>query len=544
MSIFQESVRHLVAAYDHTLEQQIVRRGSYLACSDKELWKQVDELLSNKNAQETHCLNVDPLSVMEESLKVEAALRKASKAGSAKQVKARGGLRGLAKAFEVLEQAALNLYLGPWREEYKVVKMYSGMFTHYIKPVLSEAQIEKLFGLLGYQCSTRQEQLHLQFLTVSPLILDDFLSLSCAFFLARCECRLLLTALENHGGDPQWELCMVRERLRGCIIQVALDNTKRTVGFKQPLMGSDEESDVDLYTDKQVNGRQRGVLVPVDESSRSLAWATLPVTMHHNGALSSSSHATRECVCVSTLGCQVSKRSESEPFRGSSARLSQPSSAGGETTADLDLQHYSRQADMVVMGMYEVESSHLCSCLQSPHLYLNQCLECNTLHNISCPMVQRCSQDGHKVLLSEEMKESEAMSPQSRNVRPRALNASPTLSGSGAAMSSLSLCDNTKSLSPIYHPISYHDCCDLNRLDPQVLCLSCSVFHSAICKGLDFCESQHTLKTLGNCSCGRTCSRKPMVLCRYCGAEYCNDCWYRNPLSCSCGQTFDQASSL
>ncbi|XP_061628606.1 spermatogenesis associated 2-like [Phyllopteryx taeniolatus] len=530
MSIFQESVRHLVAAYDHTLERQIVRRGSYLACSDKELWKQVGELLSDRNAQETHCLNVDPLRVMEESLKVEAALRKAAKAGSAKQVKARGGLRGLAKAFEVLEQAALNLYLGPWREEYKVVKMYSGMFTHYIKPALSQAQIEKLFGLLGYQCSTRQEQLQLHFLTVSPLILDDFLSLSCAFFLARCECRLLLTALGNHGGDPRWELCMVRERLRGCSIQVALDNTKRTVGFKQPLMGSDEESDVDLYTDKQVNGGQRGVLVPVDESSRSLAWGTLPVAMHHNGAPSSSSHAARERVCVSTLGRQVTKSSESEPC--------------GETTADLDLELSSRQADTVVMGMYEVESSHLCSCLRSPHLYLNQCLECNTLHNISCPVVQRCSQDGHKVLSSEEMNESDATSPQSRNVRPRALNASPTLSGSGAAMSSLSLRDNTKSLSPIYHPISYHDCCDLKRLDPQVLCLSCSVFHSATCKGLDFCVSQHTLKTLGNCSCGRSCSRKPMVLCRYCGAEYCNDCWYRNPLSCSCGQTFDQASSL
>ncbi|XP_077424360.1 spermatogenesis associated 2-like [Vanacampus margaritifer] len=542
MSMFDERAQHLVVAYDHALEQQIVRRGSSLVCSDEDLWKQAEELLSNKNAQETHCLSLDPLKVMEESLKVEADSTKAPKFGSAKRVKARRGLRSLAKAFEVLEQAALNLYLGPWREEYKVVKMYSGMFTHFIKPVLSTAQIEKLFGLLGYQRSTRREQLHLQLLQVNPLILDDLLCLSCAFFLARCECRLLMTALDNHSGEAQWELCMVRERLRGNVLQVALDNTKRTMGFKQPLMESDEESDVDLYTDKQVNGGQRGVLVPNDDSSRSLPWGTLPVNLHHNGALSSSSQATTECVCVSTLSCQVSSNSESKAFRGSSARMS----AGGDATAHLDRQAYAQMEDTSAgMGKNEVESNTLCSCLQSPHLYLNQCMECNTVHDSSCAVLQHCSQKGHQVLLPSAMKESAAAaSPRSLNVRPQPLTVPPTLSSSAATMSSLSLCDNPKPLSPFYPPISYHDCCERNRLDLQVVCLSCRVFHSAPCKELDSCLSQHTLKTLGKCSCGKACSRKPLVLCSYCGSEYCTVCWYRNPLLCVCGQTLDQSSTL
>lgn len=101
-----------------------------------------------------------------------------------------------------------------------VSQMYSGMFTHYIKPVLSLAQIEKLFGLLGYQHSPRREQLHLQLHKLSPLILDELLRLSCAFYLARCECQLLLAALGDNGGDPRWELCVVRERLRGYVLQV------------------------------------------------------------------------------------------------------------------------------------------------------------------------------------------------------------------------------------------------------------------------------------------------------------------------------------
>uniref|UniRef100_A0A3Q2XMP0 Spermatogenesis associated 2 like n=1 Tax=Hippocampus comes TaxID=109280 RepID=A0A3Q2XMP0_HIPCM len=364
-----------------------VRRGSYLACSNEELW------------------NLDPLKIMEESLKVEAALAKAPKASSGKQVKARRGLWGLAKAFEVLEQAALNLYLGPWREEYKVVKMYSGMFTHYIKPVLSLAQIEKLFGLLGYQRSTRREQLHLQLHTVSPLILDDLLCLSCAFYLARCECQLLLTALEAHGGDPRWELCM----------------------------------------------------------NDSLSWGPLPVKLYHNGSLSSSSQAMKEYVSVSTLSCQVTSKSESEPFRGSSARVSQPSNAGGKITADSP--PYGRQEDGVGMGKNEDESNHLCSSLQSPNLYLNQCIECNSAHNISSAVLQHYSQGGNSVLLPDDMKESAALSPPRQNVRPQALNLSLTLSSSAAAMSSLALCDNPKPLIPIYHPISYHDCCDLSHLD-------------------------------------------------------------------------------
>lgn len=102
-----------------------------------------------------------------------------------------------------------------------VSQMYSGTFTHYIKPVLSMPQIEKLFGLLGYQLSSpRHEQLRLQPSRVGPACPDDFLHLSYGFFLARCECHLLLTALGKNAGDVQWELNMVRERQRGNSLQV------------------------------------------------------------------------------------------------------------------------------------------------------------------------------------------------------------------------------------------------------------------------------------------------------------------------------------
>ncbi len=92
-------------------------------CRDEELWKQVEALLRDGDAQEIHWPSLEPLRVMEESLKSAAAAAAAAAAASAGRMKTRGGLQGLAKAFEVVEQAALNLYLCPWREEYKVIKV-------------------------------------------------------------------------------------------------------------------------------------------------------------------------------------------------------------------------------------------------------------------------------------------------------------------------------------------------------------------------------------------------------------------------------------
>ncbi|XP_036962212.1 spermatogenesis associated 2-like [Acanthopagrus latus] len=556
MSISRQ--RELVTAYDCSLEQQILRQGSNLVCRDEDLWKQVEGLLRNGDAQEMHCLGLDPLRVMEESLEAAAE----TTAASTGKVKARGGLQGLAKAFEVVEQAALNLYLGPWREEYKVVKMYSGIFTHYVKPVLSMPQIEKLFSLLGYQLSSsRHEQLHLQSPRVSPGSLDDLLRLSCAFFLARCECCLLLKALGKHVGDAQWELNVVRERQRGNRLQVALDNTKKMLEVNQPSMKQfDGELDVDLYTDEQLNGGQRETDVTDNENPRSLTWVTHSsalapaVKTQSNGVTSlSSSHnplTTRDDIRTSTLKCQLMKTSPlaSDTTRSSSASMKQGKHPSEETTFDMgDSQSSSLQVEAMGLDKIQADVSHFCSCLQSSPICLRHCVQCNTLHDITCASLQQC-QENHCVVVpnntNEKMGEQRAVSLQGESLRVSQMGGSPALTSSSAAMSSLTLCDDPKAITPSIHPITYHECCDLRWPDPQVLCLRCSVLHSGSCKEIDICKSYHEIKSLGVCSCGRACSRKPLVLCRYCGKEYCRDCWYRSPLECVCGQTFDQSSSV
>ncbi|XP_031724070.1 spermatogenesis associated 2-like [Anarrhichthys ocellatus] len=547
MSVSKQRARDLVPAYGHSLEQQIVGRGSNLVCRDEELWTRVEGLLKDGDAQETHCLGLDPLRVMEESLAAAAASTTAAGAG---RVRTRGGLQGLAKAFEVLEQAALNLYLGPWRDEYKVVKMYSGMFTHFIKPVMSMPQIEKLFGLLGYRpSSSRHEQLRLQSPRVGPASLDDLLCLSCAFFLARCECFLLRTALGKHAGEAQWELSVVRERQRGNCLQVALDNTKKTLGANPPQMEPyDGDAEVDLYTDEHVNGGQREAVLHDDESPHSLTWvnqstASPPAARaHSNRVMSLSSSTTREHACVSKLDCQLTKSSspESDPTRSFSAGRC----PRGETWFDkADSQWHSLQVEAT--GLCK---SDLCSCDHMSHGCLGCCVECKITHHISCASLQHCFTENHRMVFSdsatEEASEFRALSLQGGSLRLSNTSVSPTLSSGSAAMSSLALCDDPKLMMLPLHPIAYHDCCDLAQLDPQALCISCGVFHTRSCRERDFCQRHHDIRLLGVCSCGRECSRKPLVLCRYCGNEYCRDCWYRNPVACSCGQTFDQSSPV
>lgn len=99
-------------------------KGSSLVCRDEELRAQVEGMLMDGDARNVHQLGLEPLKVMEESLKAAAASA-AAPVANGRRWKSYRGLQGLAKAFEVMEQAALNLHLGPWREEYKTVKVCS-----------------------------------------------------------------------------------------------------------------------------------------------------------------------------------------------------------------------------------------------------------------------------------------------------------------------------------------------------------------------------------------------------------------------------------
>ncbi|XP_064808115.1 spermatogenesis associated 2-like [Oncorhynchus masou masou] len=519
MTVPGKKARDLVELYRVSLEHRIEQGDWNLVCRDEELIKKVEGLLMGDCAQDTHSLGLDPLSVMEDSLQTAQGV----------------GLKGLARAFEVLELASLNLYLCPWRKEYRVVKMFSGMFTHYIKPALSMQQVADLFGLLGYQASEARlcEELRL----CSPALpVDTLLRLSCAFFTARCECRLLLSAIVPQGRRVEWELNLVQERQKGHSLQIALDNSKRrleTIPQEGDFPESSTiEADLDLYTDDEFNGHKEVGLVRDPLCS--------PRRVYTRGLSSQ-----RENICVSSLNCQLIKTSSLAPTRNTPTHKQRESpnkelAMSGSDKGDSQL--LSAKASGNAHPVSPGGSQFCIECYPSPCIH--HCKNCNTLRSLNCPILESCKDKGHEVKhidgdeVLQEQRESSGLSPRL---------GSPGEGGVPLYEDKREFCPSLDvfeagSLTP--QPIPFHDCCNIANPDPEVTCLTCKVFHTRACKMLEMCQRKHKMLMLDVCSSGLGCPRPPCKLCRYCSVVYCKDCWYRTPLQCVCGYPFDESSEV
>ncbi|XP_054696963.1 spermatogenesis-associated protein 2-like protein [Grus americana] len=95
-------------------------------------------------------------------------------------------LRGLASAFRLLELAAVNLYLFPWRKEFGTVQTFSGAYVHLLRPALPEADLVRIFSRLGYERRDRH------CLAISrPPPGPELAAAACGFFACRLECEIL-----------------------------------------------------------------------------------------------------------------------------------------------------------------------------------------------------------------------------------------------------------------------------------------------------------------------------------------------------------------
>ncbi|NXY20220.1 SPA2L protein, partial [Atrichornis clamosus] len=149
-------------------------------------------------------------------------------------------LRGLAGAFRLLELAAINLYLFPWRREFGTIQTFSGAYVHLLRPALPEADLVRSLGKLGY------EQRDRHCLAVARPPPGPVLIAAAAGFLAcRLECEILTElALRLQPRRPRAEeLLEVRHQARdieGCLEMLQDLGTQRGVT-------ADCGDSVDLY---------------------------------------------------------------------------------------------------------------------------------------------------------------------------------------------------------------------------------------------------------------------------------------------------------
>ncbi|XP_045083066.1 uncharacterized protein LOC123493211 [Coregonus clupeaformis] len=260
--------------------------------------------------------------------------------------------------------------------------MFSGMFTHYIKPALSMQQVANIFGLLGYHASEvrRCEALRLR----SPALpVDILLHLSCAFFAACCECLVLQSAIEPQARGVEWELNLVQERQQGHSLQIALDNTKRRL---ETIPLEDDILDLDLYTAeefhvyKEVGFDRHPLCSPIGEARGNTSPS---ITRDSNGVSSQS-----ENVCVSTLSCQL------VPTRNASKQSPNKELAKSVWIVWIHTRCLHKHPG----------DSQICSCMKSYSslgVSVQHCKNCNTFHSVSCPLLDMCKEEGHKVKHSD-----------------------------------------------------------------------------------------------------------------------------------------------
>lgn len=95
-------------------------------------------------------------------------------------------LRGLASAFRLLELAAVNLYLFPWRREFGTIPTFSGAYVHLLRPALPEADLLRSLGRLGYE-RRDQHRLAVGRLPPGPALI----AAAVGFLACRLECEIL-----------------------------------------------------------------------------------------------------------------------------------------------------------------------------------------------------------------------------------------------------------------------------------------------------------------------------------------------------------------
>ncbi|NXX13631.1 SPA2L protein, partial [Podargus strigoides] len=163
--------------YRRCLEREF-RRGRGGACSDPSFGERLRQRLRSEPAL-LGALQEDAPSLL------ARGLRGRPDPGPA--------LRGLAGAFRLLEMAAVNLYLFPWRKEFGTIQTFSGAYVHLLRPALPEADLLRSFARLGYDWRDQHHRLVVSRPPPGP----ELIAAACGFFACRLECEILAEVVQR-----------------------------------------------------------------------------------------------------------------------------------------------------------------------------------------------------------------------------------------------------------------------------------------------------------------------------------------------------------
>ncbi|XP_069739777.1 spermatogenesis-associated protein 2 [Narcine bancroftii] len=126
-------------------------------------------------------------------------------------------LNALLNAFGILETFCINLFLYPWKKEFKTIKTFTGHFVYYIKSALCEDDVWNILYFIGYHYEKETYQMK------NKVNTNHVKFISFELFLAGMECENLLEIYSQIKVKGYSELNVVQERknstddVKGCI---------------------------------------------------------------------------------------------------------------------------------------------------------------------------------------------------------------------------------------------------------------------------------------------------------------------------------------
>ncbi|XP_060022086.1 spermatogenesis-associated protein 2-like [Lagenorhynchus albirostris] len=126
-------------------------------------------------------------------------------------------LRALHCAFSVLETVGVNLFLYPWKKEFRSIKTYTGPFVYYVKSTSLEEDIRAILNYMGYVLKLGTAYKLKELVETLQVKMVSF-----ELFLAKVECEQMLEIHSQVKDKGYSELDVVSERkssaedVRGC----------------------------------------------------------------------------------------------------------------------------------------------------------------------------------------------------------------------------------------------------------------------------------------------------------------------------------------
>lgn len=194
------------------------------------------------------------------------------------------------------------------------------------------------------------------------------------------------------------------------------------------------------------------------------------------------------------------------------------------------------------------------SCINKPsNNFFFVCHDCHYIHDVNCKEFQQCLRESHNVQTTGRLQSAQV---------EQGLTAHTCFKAAGTQYAVCHTCNKSHDLfwnelqncissghnvtyllennenAAETKPMPMHQCC--TSAEPNFACLNCRVFHAVSCDD-NQCQRQHEVQILRYVCC--VCSNTQLfILCRYCCAQYCKTCWFKNPLECKCGMPFDNTA--